>query len=116
VSRFRYSTSVWRPLVREKRNKAMRKEFVRAVAGYALAAALSVVFLVFALQLWKADLRVPFLYWEDALLVDSWVKGVLDNGWYLHNPYLAAPAAQDFHDFPLADNLHFALIKLLGLV
>lgn len=89
---------------------------VRSIAGYVLAVALTLGFLIITLQLWKADLRVPFLYWQDALLVDSWVKGVLDNGWYLHNPYLGAPAAQDFHDFPMSENLHFLLIKLLGLV
>src|SRR5436309_2146323 len=77
----------------------MTRAWVRSVAGYALAVGLCLGFLVIVLQLWKADLRVPFLYWEDALLVDSWVKGVLDNGWYLHNAYLGAPAAQDFHDF-----------------
>jgi hypothetical protein len=92
------------------------KTWVRSVAAYTLAVVLCLGFLVIVLQLWKADLRVPFLYWEDALLVDSWVKGVLDNGWYLHNAYLGAPAAQDFHDFPMAENLHFLLIKLLGLV
>lgn len=90
------------------------KAWMRSVPGYLLALVMSLALLVVVLQLWKADLRVPFLYSEDALLVESWVKGVLDNGWYLHNPYLAAPAAQDFHDFPMADNLHFFVIKVLG--
>jgi phosphoglycerol transferase len=42
---------------------------------------------------------------------------VLDNGWYQHNPYLAAPFGQTLYDFPVVsgDNLQILLIKALGL-
>lgn len=92
------------------------KEPARNIATYAAALILCVLALVIVLKLWQADLNVPFMYWYDGLLANALIKGVLDNGWYLHNAYLGAPGALDLHDFPMAEGLHFAVIKLLGLV
>jgi len=71
---------------------------------------------VWSLQLWRADLRVPFLYWGDALATSAHVKTTLATGWYEHQPLLGVPAGQTFHDFPTADNLHLVAVRLLGLV
>src|SRR5438067_13483552 len=92
------------------------RESARNAAAYAAALGLCVAALVALLKLWHADLNVPFLYWYDGVLMNALVKGVLDNGWYLHNDFLGAPGALDFHDFPMADGLHFLVIKALGLV
>ena len=92
------------------------RESARSIATYAAALALCVLTLVLVLKLWQADFNVPFMYWYDALLTNALVKGVLENGWYLHNAFLGAPNALDFYDFPMADSLHFLILKLLGLV
>jgi phosphoglycerol transferase len=44
------------------------------------------------------------------------VKGVLEHGWWFSNPHLGAPFGQQLYDFAVGgDNLHIALIWLLGL-
>lgn len=94
----------------------MWKQAARAGAAYGFAAALSLLVLVWAMRLWNADLRVPFIFWFDSLSFHALVKGTVENGWYLHNPRLGAPGGLDFHDYPMADSLHFVLIKLMALV
>jgi phosphoglycerol transferase len=84
--------------------------------AYPSAAVLSAVLVIVLMQLWRADVRVPFTYHGEAIYNDMLVKGVLEQGWHLSNPALGAPAGADLRDVPISDNnLHFALIKLLGL-
>jgi hypothetical protein len=71
-----------------------------------------------ALELWNADLAVPFRYtqMDDTKFYFGLVKDILDHGWYEHNPNLGAPFGQAIYDFPQgADNLNFLLIKAIGL-
>jgi phosphoglycerol transferase len=63
-----------------------------------------------AMKLWETDLHIPFAYEGDAVLFHMLVKGVTENGWYLHNDALAAPSTMDLHDFPMADSVHFLWI------
>jgi phosphoglycerol transferase len=91
------------------------KTCLKAVAGYGAAVALCLLVLVWRFKLWRADLNVPFAYDGDALFVQMWVKGVVDNGWYLRNGYLGAPGGLEMHDWPLADSLHFLILKLIAL-
>jgi len=86
------------------------------ITPYAVATLLCLLILVWALRLWEADLAVPFNHQSDSLLMQMWIKSLIDNGWYLHNSYVGAPAGLDMHDYPLDDNLHFALLKLIALV
>ena len=86
-----------------------------AWAVYGAALALCIGLLTLLLQLWRADLRVPFTYDGDALLSGLLVKGVGENGWYLQNPHLGAPGGLTFHDYPMGDLLHFAGLRLLTL-
>jgi phosphoglycerol transferase len=88
---------------------------LRAVAAFGAALVLCLGILTASLKLWRMDWRVPFAYAADSLLVGSWVKAVAENGWYLHNPHVGAPFGQDMHDFPLAESMHFALMKLIAL-
>jgi phosphoglycerol transferase len=88
----------------------------RAIAEYAVAAALSLVAAVFMLRLWSADLRVPFDYHGDALSFAQLVKSIVDHGWYLTNPSLGAPGVLEMHDFPFAETFHLALIKAMSSV
>jgi phosphoglycerol transferase len=95
--------------VREQPNR------LKSVAGYAAAACLSLLAVFLVMKLWRADLRVPLLYDTDGPYTLAWIKGVIDNGWYLHNPYLGAPAGHEHEDFPLVDSLHFLILKAIAL-
>jgi phosphoglycerol transferase len=89
------------------------KARLKPLGLYAGAVALCLVLLAYTLRLWHADLHFPFLYYGDAVWCLAWVKGMLENGWYLHNDYLGAPGAMDLHDFPVLDSLFFLMLKLL---
>ena len=69
------------------------------------------------MNLWKADLRVPFAYGGDALVHALVVKSALDHGWWWTNASLGAPGVLELHDFPFAahDTVHFLLIKAMSL-
>jgi len=79
---------------------------------YPAAGLLSIVITIGLLQLHHADLRVPLIYRGDALFYSMLIKGIIDNGWYLHNDFIGMPWPADLHDFPIPDNFHFFLIKL----
>jgi phosphoglycerol transferase len=84
----------------------------------AAAALLTLACVVWALQLWRADLSVPLRYAavDDAKFYLALVKGIIGHGWFQTNPSLGAPFGQQLYDFPQgADNLNFLLIKLFAL-
>ena len=87
------------------------------VASCALAMAIASVGVALTLRLWDWSPFRPLAYASDALFYEGVVKGTLDNGWYLHNPRLGAPAGQNFHDFPVVgnDSLQLLIVKVLGL-
>jgi phosphoglycerol transferase len=86
----------------------------KGVVAYAGAAVASVLVMAWTLQLWHMHLRVPLCYTWDSVLCQTWIKGVIEHGWYLENPDLGAPLGQEMYDFPLADSLHFLILKGLG--
>jgi phosphoglycerol transferase len=64
---------------------------------------LSISVLFLSLQLWRADLRVPFAYTPDsgdAFLEMMYVKTIIQTGWTWHNPSLGAPGQLNQLDFP----------------
>jgi phosphoglycerol transferase len=69
------------------------------------------------MKLWQAVLRIPFSYSGDTLLNSMLIKGVIDNGWYLHNYFVGMPSGLDMYDFPdpLLNNFNFLIIKLITL-
>lgn len=87
----------------------------KTAAAYLLAVFLTLLFVVFTLKLWQADLRVPLTYYGEANYNAMLVKGILDHGWHVDNPTMAAPDGLNLRDVPMMDNnLLFALIKLIG--
>lgn len=82
---------------------------------YAAAAAVTSLVTYIALELWKADLRVPLVYAGDALPTGAHFKTVIEEGWYEHQPRLGAPWGQFYNDFPTADNLHLVAAKVIAL-
>src|SRR5215510_1616604 len=89
----------------------------KAVAVYVASMLLCLIILVWLMKLWQTDLRAPLTYYGEANYNALLVKSVLDYGWHLENPAMGAPDGLDLRDVPMGDNnLHFALIKLIGLV
>ena len=87
-------------------------------AGYAaLAAALGTLAGFVVLRPWRGSLRVPYSYIGDANYYHSVLKGVLEHGWFWHNPSLGAPGQQQLFDFPnvSGDLLDVFVWKFLGL-
>jgi phosphoglycerol transferase len=81
-----------------------------------VAASLSTAIAWVALGLGTMRWDVPLVYSGDALAVASHVKTVIETGWYESQSHLGAPFGQVYHDYPTADNLHFAVARVLGLV
>ena len=85
--------------------------------AYALAVALtSLIAVGVVLRVWHLDLGIPITgYASDGIISLVIVKDILEHGWFLTNPDVAAPFGQTFYDgFASGDNLQFALLKGLG--
>jgi phosphoglycerol transferase len=89
---------------------------VKGLAGYVAVVAASLLILTWLLKLWRADLSVPLVCFNDPVFHQMMIKGILEHGWYLHNESVGVPFGLDLHDFPMADHLHFLMLKLLGLL
>lgn len=83
----------------------------KSIVAYTAGLAVCLVVTAVIHKLWKADLSVPMAYGGDAMVTHYWIKSVYDNGWYLHNDRMGAPGGSDLHDFPMADSLHFLIIR-----
>src|SRR6516165_6977661 len=88
----------------------------RTFGAYGFAALLSCLIVTVMLRLWETDLSVPFVYICDGMFANLWIKSLIDNGWYLTNPFVGAPTGLEMHDYPLGDNLHLGIMKALSLV
>jgi len=86
----------------------------RALAAYVVAAAVAIAAAVIMLELWSADLRVPFDYGGDALFSEMMVKSLVEHGSYLRNTSLGAPGHLLLYDFPLSDTFQLLITKVLG--
>ncbi len=85
----------------------------------ALAGAVSVLFAVWVLRLWRGELSIPLRYSpvDDTKFYLMLVKGIVDHGWYATNPSLGAPFGQRLVDYPQgADSLNLLVIRFLALL
>jgi phosphoglycerol transferase len=87
---------------------------VQGLAGYGAVLALCLFILAALLKPWRADLSVPLAFFGDPVFHQMTIKGIIEHGWYLHNESVGVPFGVDLHDFPMADHLHFLVLKLLG--
>jgi phosphoglycerol transferase len=93
-----------------------KNEYIKSIVLYPLAIVLSLLILSLVIKLWQADLAVPFVYGADAVFSSALIKGIIDNGWILHNSFLGAPFASSMYDFPTSDNvIIFVLVKFISL-
>jgi hypothetical protein len=94
-----------------------RKGYIEAIGAYVGTIALSLLILLWVMRLWRADLAIPFFYHVggDVFFHSMLTKGLLDNGWYLHNNFIGMPTGLGLHDFPQTHNLDFLLMKFIAL-
>lgn len=86
----------------------------RNVAIYASAA---IVALVIALLTWHKSLlhlQVPIELAGDTVSAHYIMKTVVDHGWYLVNPDMAAPFGATMYDYPIPEPTSFSFIWLMG--
>ncbi|MCI0389137.1 MAG: hypothetical protein MOB07_10295 [Acidobacteria bacterium] len=95
---------IWRPMAQN-------------LMGYAVALALCLLILVWAMDLRHAHFRIPFTYQGDAMYYHLVIKWVIDQGSSLNSASLGAPDRLDLRDAPTSDNsFYLALLKLMTLV
>ena len=99
------------------RDSLLHDARVQAVISYAGTLFLCVILMVWVLKLRSDEfsLHIPFLYVSDGLMNATWIKGMIENGWFIHNSFVGAPTGLNMLDFPMPDNLHFAVMKLISL-
>lgn len=86
----------------------------RTLLAYAVAGLICVAILIWLLELWKVDLRVPVNYGGgDSLLYLACFRAIPDTGWYFRHDRLGAPFPMRMYDFPMTDAAHFFAVKLL---
>lgn len=95
-------------------NKLLKTR-LKAVGIYCLAVFSCLILLIWILKLWEADLKIPFGYSGDLLTNGMLVKGMIDNGWYLNNYFVGMPMGLHMQDYPMADNFHFMIMKIISL-
>ena len=96
--------------MKQKRNN----DFTSEVTYYTISLLLCLVFLIWSMQLWSADLSVPFSYSGDAIFEGELIKGVIDNGWLYQNVFVGLPTGLVSYDYPVNAYLDFILMKLIS--
>src|SRR6516225_1489559 len=89
---------------------------MRAGLLYAQVVVLTGAVLVFAFDLLRADLRVPFYYsvgGGDLFFYLPLYKTIADTGWYTENPWLGAPGMMKLYDFPITETGLMLGVKML---
>jgi phosphoglycerol transferase len=89
---------------------------IRQSSQYIAAAAVCMLMLCWLIQLWQADLRVPFYYTGDSIFWAMSTKGVIENGWYWQNPFIGAPGILQMYEFPGLDNGVMGVIWLMSVL
>ena len=81
----------------------------------ALAAVIAWGYAVISYRVWDTRFSVPVEDGADGRGSAATIKGILENGWWLHNPDLGAPFGQNAHDFPAnGETLQLLAVKGLG--
>jgi len=97
--------------------RRMTSALVRpAVFSPIVAALVATIAALVSLDMIGMRWEVPLVYSGDAIAAAAHFKTVMDTGWYEHQPALGAPYGQVYFDYPTADNLHFVVAFLLGLI
>lgn len=87
-----------------------------SIIQYGIVAVTTVIILIILMQLWNAELNIPFKYEGDSLQVAEYIKCIIDNGWVLDNPFVGAPYGKNLRDYGMSDSLHLFIMKIIGLL
>jgi hypothetical protein len=90
------------------------RRVVPDLLGLGFTVVASTVLAIVSTGLRPGRLRVP-LVGGDLYFTYGVVRGLLAHHWYLLNPDLGAPFKEDLRLFPLFDETHLLLIKIIGL-
>jgi hypothetical protein len=94
-----------------------RDQLIRGSISYVATALLALLFFGYVFDLRHQDLGDPIgIPAGDYLMSATIVKGVMQHGWYTTNPMVGAPHGLDFHDFPMAEGLHFIFYQIAGIL
>jgi phosphoglycerol transferase len=82
---------------------------------YAIVATVALVSAILVLKLWTVDLSIPLYYLDrrDTLTADSFMKGMIENGWFYQNDKLGAPLGSIAYDYPVFSLAHETIIRLI---
>lgn len=94
----------------------LKKILSKEIVSYIIVIILCGFFLTWIMQLWSADLTIPFAYNGDAILTGTGIKGAIDNGWYLSNHFIGAPYGLTLYDFPPSGTLDLLVMKTISLL
>ena len=96
--------------------RKIRVIFTKEISYYIIAVVLCLIFLTAILQLWNADLKIPFDYHWDTLFGGASIKGAIDTGWFSNNHFIGAPYGFQYYDVNSNVVLDNTIIKLISLV
>lgn len=86
---------------------------IEAAVAFVIACAYALI----SYRIWDARFSVPIEDGADGRGTAAAVKGILENGWWLHNPDLGAPFGQNAHDFPgSGETFQYLVVKGLGYI
>lgn len=91
----------------------LNKKILFACAG--LEAFLVLLIAAVSLNLWQYDLRVPFQYSGDSVVMMMYIKGMIQNGWTFSIPQLSAPYGMSAAAFPIMTNFDWCIMKAISL-
>ena len=82
---------------------------------YAIVAIVAIVSAILVLKLWTVDLSIPLYYLarRDTLTTESFMKGMLENGWFYQNDKLGAPLGSIAYNYPVFSLAHETLIRAI---
>ncbi|MEQ8220728.1 MAG: hypothetical protein ABRQ37_00390 [Candidatus Eremiobacterota bacterium] len=96
-------------------HKRCYKKAIAPLFPYITAILLSSLILTLLLNLWKADLAIPFGYTRDVLDLHATVfKSITDKGWYITNDSIGMPQGLFMQDMLIPMNLHCFFIKIFS--
>lgn len=82
---------------------------------YALQAIAVMTIAFSSLRLSSYDLKVPFNYNGDSIIILMYIKGMLLNGWTFNIPQLSAPFGMNAAAFPVMTNFDWLIMKAISL-
>lgn len=91
------------------------KRLLEHLTPYVVATAICILVVTLVLRLWRANLYIPFDYSGDAMFTSTAIKGIIENGWFLHNPSIGLPTGLFLNDYPNFDSIYWIIVKIMSL-